>query len=61
MITGELGWGWMALGSLLSQEISQIDDDQYRIVSIDLITFVLKDLQPAVADQGQDLSQTIQF
>lgn len=42
MIISELGWGWMQLCNLLNDEIQRIEHG--KIVSIDLITFVLKDL-----------------
>jgi hypothetical protein len=44
MLSSELGCLWMALGSLLSEEIQKISDDAHKIVAIDLITFVLIEL-----------------
>lgn len=44
MVSSELGCLWMALGSLLKDEISSISEDAHKIVAIDLITFVLLEL-----------------
>lgn len=54
MVSSELGCLWMALGSLLKTEISQVSDDATKIVAIDLITFVLLELQPAISDQQNE-------
>lgn len=54
MLSTEIGCLWTALGSLLKEEIASIKSDQTKIVAIDLIAFMLRELQPAIAEAKVD-------
>ncbi len=54
MLSTEIGCLWTALSSLLKEEIASIKSDQTKIVAIDLIAFMLRELQPAISDAKVD-------
>ena len=54
MISSELGCLWHALGSMLTQEIMSLSDSAQKIVAIDLIAFVLREIQPSISEHASE-------